>query len=489
MDTPTSELAFRPYVDGAWYDGDGPLNEVLDPATEQVVALGQDGDAQSTGAAVGAARRAFDQGPWGRMAPKTRQKHLVRFYDALDHRRQEIAETVVDETGALPAAALQFHVGIAMHHLAWAVEQSGRERVRPVSPVVGHAGLGSGMVVHEPCGVVAALTPFNFPFFISLAKVGQALAAGCTTVLKPSPLTPLQCYALARAAEEADLPPGVLNIVSGDVEVGTALTSDPRVDVVTFTGSDTVGARVAAQAAPNLARVLLELGGKSALVVRADADLEAAVTYAVRSIVTQAGQGCALTTRHLVHRSLHDEFVTQVAAVLARIRVGPPREAGVGMGPLIRESQRARVEELVSAGVAEGGTVVAGGRRPEGLDRGFFYEPTMVTGLTNSARLAREEVFGPVSVVLPFDTDEEAVAIANDSPFGLGGQVFSKDTGAAYAICLGVRTGHIGINGGPGGMHPELPFGGYKRSGLGREYGEEGLLDFMEAKGIGFHAG
>ncbi|MET0452183.1 MAG: aldehyde dehydrogenase family protein, partial [Mycobacterium sp.] len=343
--------------------------------------------------------------------------------------------------------------------------------------------------IREPCGVVAAISAYNFPFYLNLAKLGPALATGNTVVLKPSPMTPLEAFVLAEAAQEADLPPGVLNIVSGDVEVSQAVTADPRTDVVSFTGSERVGALIAAQAAPNITRVLLELGGKSALIVRSDADLEAAVDYTVRQITTQAGQGCALSTRQLVHQTVYDEFVARLSEALAGVVTGNPRSAGVSMGPLIRESQVAKVENYVEQARAEGAEVVTGGRRTPDRGRGFFYDPTVLAGLNNSSRVAQEEIFGPVGVVIPFREDAEAIRIANDSPYGLGGHVYSADTRTAFDMCRSIRSGYLAINGGAGGMHPELPFGGFKRSGLGREYGEDGLRGFQQVKSIAFHAG
>ncbi|WP_232715254.1 aldehyde dehydrogenase family protein [Gordonia metallireducens] len=479
---------FRPYIDGRWIDSDGPVNEVLDPATEEVIAQGHDGTVRDVEAAITAARTAFDDGPWGRMSGGDRRRILIRFAEALDKRRAAIADLVIAETGAIPAIAERLHVGVALDHFAWAVEQADRDRTRPLPPLPGHT-LGAGVVVKEPCGVVGAISAYNFPFFLNMAKLGGALATGNTVVLKPSPMTPLEAFVLVDAAHDADLPPGVLNIVSGDVEVSQALTTDPRVDVLTFTGSERVGALVSAQAAPNITRVHLELGGKSALIVRSDADLADAVGYGIRQIVTQAGQGCALSTRHLVHRDVYRRYVDMLVAAASRVKTGLPREDGVGMGPLIREHQVARVEHYVDLARQAGGVIETGGARTAGLDRGFFYDPTVITGLDNSATTVREEIFGPVAVVLPFDDDAEAVRIANDSPYGLGGHIYSADTATAFAMCRQIRSGYLAINGGAGAMHPAAPFGGFKRSGLGREYGDEGLEAFLETKAISFHAG
>jgi aldehyde dehydrogenase (NAD+) len=312
---------------------------------------------------------------------------------------------------------------------------------------------------------------------------------GNTVVLKPSPYTPLEALVLGEAAEAAGLPPGVLNVVTGGTEVGTMLTADPRVDLVSFTGSDAVGARILAQAAPTLKRVLLELGGKSALIVRADADIEAATDAGVFATTNQAGQGCVLWTRHLVHNAVKDAYVGRLTEKLSAVVVGDTADPATTMGPLIRESQRARVSGYVEKGLAEGGTLVLGGRRPAHCERGFFYEPTLFTDVDNRSTIAQEEIFGPVSAVIGFDDDDEAVRIANDTVYGLSGHIFSRDAGTAFEMASRLRTGQVLVNGGNGTTNPWDPFGGVKRSGIGRELGEEGFLEFTEAKVIRFRAG
>jgi aldehyde dehydrogenase (NAD+) len=311
-------------------------------------------------------------------------------------------------------------------------------------------------------------------------------------VLKPSPFTPFSALVLAAAAEAADLPPGVLNVVTGGLEVGQRLTTDPAVDMVTFTGSDVVGAAIMGQAAPTLKRVLLELGGKSALIVRADAHLDLAAATGAHHLTFQAGQGCALCTRHLVHSSVAEEYTAALAGRLAAVKLGDPADPGIGMGPLIRPAAVERVERYVSAARERGAEVVTGGRRPVGAGvaaGGWFYEPTLITGVDNAWPVAREEIFGPVGVVIPVADDDEAVRVANDSPFGLSGAVFSRDVGAAYELACRLRTGEVNLNGGAGVMSAEAPFGGFKRSGLGRELGEAGFLEYCQTQTIKFHAG
>jgi aldehyde dehydrogenase (NAD+) len=319
-------------------------------------------------------------------------------------------------------------------------------------------------------------------------KCGPALAAGCTMVLKPSPFTPLSALFVAEAAEEADLPPGVLNVVVGDVPVGERMTRSAKVDVVSFTGSDVVGRKVYAQAAETLKRVVLELGGKSANIICDDADLERAVMAVVGNMTMHAGQGCSLLTRTLVHRSRFDELIDLLRAALAGFVIGNPADRTTTLGPLMNAAQLNRVERYVELGKAEGGEVVIGGKRPEHLERGFFYEPTVFVKVDNSMRIAREEIFGPVEVVIPFDTDDEAIAIANDSDYGLGGGVWAKDPGRAYKIAKAMRTGYIDINGGGAPLSPHGPFGGYKSSGVGREWGDFGVAEFMEVKSIAWSA-
>lgn len=484
------------FIDGAWVaPQDDRRCDVVNPATEDVLATVPLGGKAEADAAIAAARRAFDEGPWPRMQPAERSAVLQRFHDALAARSGELLELIVAEIGAALPIAKALHVDTGLRLFQTAIDLNAkRSPFTPLPPTLnpardGTTTLGVSVKVREPAGVVAAITPFNFPFFLNLVKVGPALAVGCTMVLKPAPLTPLQGLLLGDIALAADLPPGVLNIITGGPEVGELLTTDARVDLVTFTGSDAVGAAVMAQASPSLKRVLLELGGKSAMVVRADADIAAAAQAGVGQIVVQAGQGCALHTRHLVHRSRYDEYITAAVSMAGHITVGDPTDPTVMMGPLISAAQRARVEGYVADGVAAGAEIVAGGGRPAGLDRGFFFEPTLLSGVDNGMRVAQEEIFGPVGVVIPFDDDDDAVRIANDSAFGLSGSVWSGDAGAAFQLALRLRTGNVSINGGGGGLNPLAPFGGYKRSGIGREFGEEGLDEYTELKSISFHAG
>ncbi|WP_131813917.1 aldehyde dehydrogenase family protein [Mycolicibacter kumamotonensis] len=329
------------------------------------------------------------------------------------------------------------------------------------------------------------MTAFNYPHLINLSKIVPALLMGNTLVLKPSPYTPLEALALGDIATEAGIPPGTLNIVTGGGDVGQVLTTDGRVDMVSFTGSATIGAAVMEQGAPTIKKVLLELGGKSALIAREDVEVDMVAEQAAMGLTYQAGQGCGLCSRFLVHNSILPAFVEKATAVLQSIKVGNPADPATQMGPLIREVQRERVAGMVDAAVRHGATVATGGRAPEHLTKGFFYEPTLLTKVDNHDTIAQEEVFGPVGVVIGFDTDDEAVAIANDSRYGLSGAIWSADSSRAFDMALRIRTGTVKIN---GGAPIETPFGGYKWSGIGREYGTHGLDEYTEIKAITYRS-
>ena len=443
------------------------VEEVINPATEEVIGLAPVGDLATMEAAIAVAREAFDKGPWSRLSPKERKAKLQAFRDVLLRRKTEICALIVAEAGATRALTEAVQFAYPMKHSQYFIDICDRPAATslPVginpSPTGGKM-LGAGVMIREPVGVVGAITPYNYPFFLNLSKVVPALAVGCTVVLKPSPYTPFEALILGEAADEAGLPKGALNIVTGGKEVGEMLTTDKRIDLVTFTGSDLVGAAIQAQGAPTLKRLLLELGGKSALIVRPDANLQQAATAGLRGFTSHCGQGCALLTRHLVHNSIRAQYVEAVGNMARAIKVGNPSDPSVQMGPLIRETQRKRTEDYVDIALQEGGRLVTGGCRPKGLKKGFFYEPTLFDEVCNSSRIAQEEVFGPIGVVIGYDTDEEAIAIANDSQFGLSGAVFSADVGRAFEIACEIRTGGVSINGGSGTMSSHAPFGGHQ---------------------------
>lgn len=482
------------YIGGEWVQDSNARMEIINPATEEVIGHAAVAGVTECDQAIACARDAFDKGPWPKMSMVERVAVLQKMHDYLMGKRAQIVDLVIREAGATRMIAEYLHFGIAMKHATHLMAEALRIQ-SPLTPIEltpdaqGHTVLGTSVTLYEPVGVVSAITAYNFPFFLNVTKVFHALTMGNTLVLKPSPYTPMQASLLGEAADAAGLPRGVLNIVNGDIETGTLLTTDKRIDMVTFTGSDKVGAAIMAQAAPTLKKVHMELGGKSALIVRADADLMKAAQSGLGGFTIQAGQGCALTTRHLVHNSIRQQYVETLAAMARHIKVGDPADPAVNMGPLIREAARQRTEQFVEIGREAGAQLVFGGRRPDGLTRGFYHEPTLFNDVRNDMRIAQEEIFGPVGVVIGYDSDEEAIALANDSDFGLHGTIFSADAGKAFQIARQIRTGGMGINGGGGTMLSDAPFGGYKRSGLGREYGREGLLEFTQIKSISFHAG
>ena len=474
------------YIGGKWVDSVADdLVAVHNPATEELIGYVPNAGAEDADAAVQAARDAFDNGPWGRTTPQERKIVLERFLSIMERRKDELVDLDVAESGSVRSFAVSMQVGGAIAHLRETIDAiDAFEWESPTPSHVGN-GVGQGLVVREGYGVALLISAYNFPLWLNITKLAPALAAGCTVILKPASPTPFEGLILAEIGEEAGLPPGVLNVVTGGRVVSKALSEHPGVDIVSFTGSDEVGKQVYVQAAAGLKKVVLELGGKSANIVLDDADLDPVVNAVVASTTKQAGQGCSLLTRTLVHNSLKDELVRRVKEQLERLRVGDPADPSTDMGPLISAAQREKVEELIASALEEGATLVTGGHRPAGLDRGYYVEPTLFTDVSNGMRIAQEEVFGPVNVIIGFDTDEEAVAIANDSPYGLSGAVNSRDTARAFDVARKLRTGAVIINGG-GGKAPNttVPFGGYKASGLGREYGRWGIEEYLETKAV-----
>ena len=480
------DLTFKLYINGEWLDGTGSDTvTVVNPATEEVIGTVPQATAGDVNRAVEAARAAFDEGPWPRMKPRERAAIMLKMGEAFRHRRADIVELNIREAGSVRMLAEFLQVGIPIEHFIDMAERvvPRFDFEQPMLPYVG-MGIGQGVIVREPYGVAGLISAYNFPFFLNLFKLAPALAAGCTTVLKPSPYTPLEALIIGEIADEAGLPPGVLNIVTGDVAAGEALTRHPMVDMVSFTGSDAVGRKVYTQGADTLKKVVLELGGKSANVILDDANLEKVVGDVIAGFTIHAGQGCSLLTRTIVHESLHDELVSRVKAGLDYVKVGDPGDPATAMGPLISAQQRGKVEELIRVGQQEGAQIAYGGGRPAHLDRGFFVEPTLFTGVGNAMQIAQKEFFGPVGIVIPFRTEDEAVRLANESQFGLGGGVWSGDPVRAYNIARQLRTGTVILNGGGGGLSPHAAFGGYKQSGLGREWGEHGLSEFLQTKSI-----
>jgi aldehyde dehydrogenase (NAD+) len=468
----------RPAESGATFDTENP-------ATEEVLGQVADGGVEDMDAAVAAARRAFDTSDWSTNL-SLRVACLRQLKAAFDAHVDEVRALTVAEAGSPLSFTHSAQLDEPVKSLGWVADLAEgyqwEEDLGNASPL----GIASHRWVRrEATGVVGAITPWNVPHQINLAKLGPALAAGNTVVLKPAPDTPWCATVLGRLiAEETDIPAGVVNVVaSSDHALGQMLATDPRVDQVTFTGSTATGRRVMAAAAPTLKKVFLELGGKSAFVVLDDADFRGAIGTAAFTVCTHAGQGCAITTRLVVPRARLDEAVELAASTLTALPAADPTDPGTICGPLISARQRDRVEGYLSLALEEGGTIVCGGGRPADQPRGYFISPTLITGLPNSARVAQEEIFGPVLVVIPHDGDDDAVAIANDSPYGLSGSVWSQDRQRAVAVAQRIRTGTVGVNGGLW-YSPDVPFGGYKQSGIGREMGVAGFEEYTQIKAL-----
>ena len=463
----------------------GQVFETLNPATGDVLGVAADGAAQDLDEAIGAARRAFDDTGWSTDVG-LRVRSLRQLQTAFERHADEIRAMTVAETGSPLSLTYSAQLDTPVGSLGWVADLAeGYEWETDLGNAEPLGIPSHRWVRREATGVVGAITPWNVPHQINLAKLGPALAAGNTVVLKPAPDTPWCATVLGRLiAEETDIPAGVVNIVpSSDHAIGAMLSTDPRVDQVSFTGSTATGRTVMASAAATVKKVFLELGGKSAFVVLDDADLRGACATAAFTVCTHAGQGCAITTRLLVPRSLFDEAVDSTSRVMAKLPAADPTDPGTICGPLVSARQRDRVEGYLRLAVEEGGSFVVGGGRPEGLERGFFVEPTLIVGVGNDARVAQEEIFGPVLVVIPFDGDDDAVALANDSAYGLSGSVWSADRERAVGVANRIRTGTIGINGGLW-FSPDMPFGGYRQSGVGRESGVAGFEEYLETKSL-----
>ena len=473
------------FIDGKLVPGGAGHYPNINPATEEVLGTAANADLTDTARAIEAARRAFDAGDWS-TDTALRVRCIRQLRDAMGERVEELREITMAEVGAprmlTAAAQLEGPIADLEFSAATAENYSWRTDLGVAAPM----GIKTRRtLVREAVGVVAAITPWNFPHQINLAKIGPALAAGNTVVLKPAPDTPWCAAILGELiAEHTDIPPGVLNIVtSDDHAVGALLSSDPRVDMVSFTGSTATGRAVMAAGAPTIKKVFLELGGKSAFLVLDDADLAAACSMAAFTASVHAGQGCAITTRLVVPRAHYDEAAAAAAATMLGIKPGDPTKPGTICGPVISARQRDRIQSYLDLAVAEGGTFACGGGRLAGSDRGFFIEPTVIVGLTNDARVAREEIFGPVLTVIAHDGDDDAVRIANDSPYGLSGTVFSADPERAQKVASRLRVGTVNVNGGVW-YSADVPFGGYKQSGVGREMGLAGFEEYLELKAI-----
>ncbi len=463
------------YLDGAYQ---APLGadrlDVLSASTEDPIGSIPLGNTADVDRAVAAARKAFD-GPWGETTPVERADWLAKLATALKARVPEVARTIALEVGSPITMATSVQAGSPVF-----ITSSYADLVRShaFEQTIGHS-----LIVREPYGVVGAVTPWNYPLHQIMAKVAAALAAGCTVVLKPSEVAPLNAYALSDACLEIGLPPGVVNIVHGTGPiVGEALATHPGVDLISFTGSVRAGTRVASLAAASVKKVTLELGGKSACLILDDAPLEKAVPAGVKNALLNSGQTCSAWTRMIVPRARRDEALALAMRTIDTLPLGDPLDPATRLGPLISATQRARVEGYIARGREEGAALVTGGTRPPRFQRGHYVEPTLFADVTAAMTIAQEEIFGPVVAVLTYDTEAEAVAIANGTVYGLAGGVWSGDPERALRVARLLRAGQVDVNGGR--FNPLAPFGGYKQSGIGREMGVFGLEEFLQIKAI-----
>jgi acyl-CoA reductase-like NAD-dependent aldehyde dehydrogenase len=463
------------YIDGQWV---APLGagsfDVHEAATEEVMGRIPRGNQDDVERAVKAARAAFEG--WSQKTPAERGAYLAKIEAGLTARSQELALTVAREVGMPLPWSGPIQAGLPILSF-----KAAREIAATFSY---QSEVGNSLVVREAVGVVGAITPWNYPLHQVAAKVAPALAAGCTVVLKPSEVAPLSAFLLAEVIEQAELPKGVFNLVTGDgPSVGEAIAAHPGIDMVSFTGSTRAGRRVGELAAQTVKRVALELGGKSANIILDDADLKKAVEAGVANCYANSGQTCSAWTRMLVPRARHDEAVAIAKARAERFVLGSPLEQTTTLGPLVSAAQQERVRGYIRRGIEEGATLVTGGpEQPENLPKGYFVKPTIFANVKNAMTIAQEEIFGPVLSILPYDSEEDAIAIANQSPYGLAGAVWSADVARAKRVALRLRTGQVDINGGR--FNPYAPFGGYKQSGHGRELGSFGFEEFLETKSL-----
>jgi len=468
------------YINGQWVDPATPKTlEVLDPSTEEACATISLGSEADVDLAVAAAKAAFET--FSQTSVEERVGMLERMAEIFQRRIGEIAEAIRLEMGAPIKLASTAQAYAGLGHIT--------EAAKILKQYTFTEDLGPHRVVKEPIGVCGLITPWNWPLNQVSCKVAPALAVGCTMVLKPSEIAPLSAYLYAEIMDEAGIPAGVFNLVNGDgPTVGEALSRHPDVDMMSFTGSTRAGSLVAQNAAPTVKRVTQELGGKSPNIILADADLEAAVTRGVMHMYNNTGQSCNAPSRMLIPRDLLPDAEAIAAKVTESVVIGPTAEDSTTMGPVVSKVQWDKIQALIEGGIAEGAKVVCGGPGlPDGIDRGYYVRPTVFSDVTNDMSIAEQEIFGPVLVMIPYDSEEEAIRIANDTPYGLAGYVQSGDLDHARQVASRIRAGNVHINGASPGM--DVPFGGYKQSGNGREWGAHGFTDYLEIKAIsGFEA-
>lgn len=463
------------YIDGEWVDPAVPSTlDVVNPATEEPFARISLGSSADVDRAAKAARRAF--ATYSDTSVAQRLGWLRGIIDGFRARLPELARTMTLEMGSPITFATERQATVALFHF--------EEAARVLADFAFEERMGPGIVRHEPIGVCGLITPWNWPLNQVASKVAPAISTGCTVVLKPSEIAPLSAMILAEIIHESGLPPGVFNLVNGDgPTVGEALASHPEIDMVSFTGSTNAGVRVATLAAPTVKRVAQELGGKSANIILQDADLRASVIAGVHACYTNAGQNCQSPTRMLIHVSQREAAFDAARTAVASIRLGDPLLPETTLGPLVSQGQFDKVQKLIQAGIAEGATLVAGGPgRPVEMNRGHYVQPTVFGDVTPQMAIAREEIFGPVLSILNYETEDEAIEIANDTPFGLAGFVQSSDPERALKLAKRIRAGRVYLNGAP--FDRSLPFGGYKQSGNGREFGVYGFREYLEVKAV-----
>ena len=462
------------YYDGAWQASTGSETiAVISSATEAEIARVPRGTAADVDHAVKAARRGFES--WSRLGVEERAQWLEKLAEAMKTRTPKIAEAIAHEVGTALGYATKVQVEFPIMMIGMNAKFIREAKLQEE--------LGDSLIIKEPVGVVGCITPWNYPLHQIVCKIAPAFAAGCTVVLKPAELAPLSAFFLAEAAHEIGLPKGVFNVVSGSGRVvGEAIVAHPDVDMVSFTGSLQAGRRIAAVAGDGIKKVCLELGGKSAFVVLDDAPFDKAVPAGVNNCMQNSGQTCSAWTRMIVPRRRHDEAVEVAKAQLAKLTLGDPFDKNTRLGPLASAAQRDTVLDYIETGKKEGATVVAGGGRPSQFAKGYYVEPTIFANVDNKMTIAQEEIFGPVLSIIPYGTDAEAVAIANDSPYGLAGGVWAGSEERALDVAKQLRTGQVDINGGR--FNVLAPFGGYKKSGIGREIGPLAIEEFFQLKSI-----
>ncbi len=468
------------FINSEWV---APLSErfieLVSPDTEEEIGRVAEADEADMDRAVAAAREAFDQGPWPRMSVEERAGYLVKMTEYLSGRMPELVEAHRVQVGALPAFAAPVAGGAVQAYAGYSQIGQGFPWVSSQPSIVPG---NTAMVVREPVGVCACIAPWNTPFAIMAGKTAPALIAGCTVVMKPSPETPLEAYIIAEAAEAVGLPPGVVNLVTGQRAASDYLVRSPGVDKIAFTGSTAAGKRIASVAGERIARVTLELGGKSAAIIADDFPIEQAGAMLARTIAMNSGQICAMLSRAIVPAHRHDALRDAIAAEMKKIKVGHSYDSSSEMGPIAMKRQLDSIENHIAKGKQEGAALAAGGGRPAGLNKGYFIEPTLFANVDNAMTIAQEEIFGPVLCLIPARDEAHAVEIANDSNYGLSGSVFTNDADKFTHIGRQIRTGYLVQNGLK--MDFSVPFGGFKQSGLGREGGPEGLYPYLETKSM-----